>query len=158
MPKGEKRKGGRPTGAASLVTRKRAHQYSQDGDVLPLDVMMSNMRFWHRESQRLEEKIIELANTANLTPDEKKGAMKALGAFLAARDKAQECARDAAPYVHPRLAAMVPKPDSDDDKLPPVAFDVTFTTVAVEDERHTSPSEVAEKMGEEPGTALIPAE
>lgn len=104
----------------------------------PLDVMIGNMRFWDAESDRLLNKLENfatlVANGVITEPEQIKEGMKLLRLMLNARDKAQECAVDAAPYVHPRLAAIVPKPADDPDNqmiggLPPIVLDVHFETV-----------------------------
>src|SRR5262245_51745150 len=63
----------------------------------PLDVMLGNMSYWTREAERSDVKP---------------------GYAAMARHMAQGCARDAAPYVHPRLqtiAHIAPTKRSIDD-------------------------------------------
>lgn len=73
MPRGSKpgeRRGGRKAGTANKRTREIADRAAAEG-ILPLDVMLSNMRRYFTAEQWAE---------------------------------AQDCAKDAAPYIHPRLA------------------------------------------------------
>jgi hypothetical protein len=95
MSRGGKRQGaGRKKSALTKRTQEIAAKASKDG-ITPLEVMLENMRFAHVEAQRLAEMIAgEGATIENL-----KG-------LLDMRKIAEECAKDAAPYVHPRLQAV----------------------------------------------------
>lgn len=82
----------------------------------PLDVMLRNMAFWDETANKLKEQIEETmlhiqeaAMCGDLSEDLLEKAKKLLGNHLAARDKAQGCAVDAAPYVHPRLMSIQAK-------------------------------------------------
>ena len=87
------------------MTRKKAEALC-DANESPLDVMVDNMLFWFRQSHNLQEKLEQLSKVDELTPDERIGAMKLVQHFLDARNNAQKCAVDAAPYVHPKLQSI----------------------------------------------------
>lgn len=100
MPRGGKREGaGRKTSAVEKRTRKIANEAAEAG-LTPLDVMLDNMRFAHLGATRFLEK---LAEAHSQSPLEKFDAYKEM---LKLRALAQEAAKDAAPYMHPRLAAI----------------------------------------------------
>jgi hypothetical protein len=134
------RKGGRPALAATKVSRKKADELADSGRS-PLDVMMDNMWFWFDRSREMEtmlkEQFEELrANQGVLSAEElaedRKRAFGLLATFLAARENAQKCAVDAAPYVHPRLQSIAfkpapPKPPADGG---PAAEDLSIQEAA----------------------------
>lgn len=100
MPKGGskpgERRGGRQKGAANIKTRLIADEALRHG-ITPLEVMLENMR-WHRD------RAAEAAKLA-LTPGLDAAAQDMLRKdAMACRHAAQECAVDAGPYIHPRLA------------------------------------------------------
>lgn len=98
MPRGGKREGaGRKPGALSTKTRKVAEAAATEG-ITPLEVMIENMRFAHESAEGFLRKLIE-----SETPIEGFDAYKEM---LRLRAMSQECAKDAAPYMHPRLAAI----------------------------------------------------
>lgn len=89
MPKGGKRPGaGRKPNTPNKATQDRQAKVASGG-ATPLDVLLDGMRFHH--------KIAQMAVAAD--PPEAKVAALAL-------KEAREFARDAAPYVHPRLATV----------------------------------------------------
>lgn len=115
----------------------------RDGDATPIEVQIHNMRFYWRRALALSERLDQAEEIfAELTPAKmmefasdptKLKAMEGRIADLHRlmdkvqkyRDKAQECANDAAPYCHPRLASLTVK-DGDGDSLKPSALlDVT---------------------------------
>lgn len=102
MPRGGARKGaGRPKGALTVRTRKIADEAAQRG-MMPLEVMLDNMRFHYTEATEFMQRLIDRASEAGpIEPKELKGLLSYLEGV---RSKAQDCARDAAPYLHPRLA------------------------------------------------------
>jgi hypothetical protein len=104
-PRGGKRPGaGRPKSRATVITRRRANEIVDSGES-PLDVMWDNMKFWRHQvselSNRLDALIVNVENE-----DDRHEAITLLRQLLAARLRAQECAVDMAPYVHPRLQAI----------------------------------------------------
>lgn len=114
-PKRAKRKPGRPKGsihgkvaaarAGELVATRRS----------PLDVMLRNMWFWDEAAQNMEQRLMtQMQDMEEQGIDEEKiEAMKELlKNNLIARDKAQECAVDAAPYVHAKFQSVVFKDET----------------------------------------------
>src|SRR3990167_2971523 len=96
MPRGGASPGaGRKSGAPNKATQERQAEVAASG-VTPLEVMLENMRFAHERGEEVIAKIIE-GESANVD---------ALKELLGFRRMAQDCAKEAAPYVHPRLAAV----------------------------------------------------
>lgn len=90
MPRGGSRpNSGRKVGAPNKATQDRQSKAAEDG-VLPLDVMLGAMRFHH-----------EVARQAMLeNPPNVDAALKAMSLACGP-------AKEAAPYIHPRLASTV---------------------------------------------------
>jgi len=111
MPRGGYRENaGRKKGAPNKATAARQAEVAASG-ITPLEVMLDNMRFAH---QRAEELLAALI--ADVEAGEVKGhkaLLEAFTAILSLRKTAQDCARDAANYVHPKLAAISPGNDPD---------------------------------------------
>ncbi len=100
MARGGKRDGaGRKTGQLSVRTRKVAEAAIAEG-LTPLEVMLDNMRFAHKGAENCLGKLIA---EHEKSPLEKFDAYKEM---LRLRGLAQDAAKDAAPYMHPRLAAI----------------------------------------------------
>jgi hypothetical protein len=97
-------KGGRPPMAPNRLSRKRAMQLCADKES-PLDVMFDNMLFWHRQSRDLGAKLDAICGKIK-NEDDRREAMSLARMFLSARENAQRCAVDCAPYVHARLQAV----------------------------------------------------
>lgn len=90
MPRGGKREGaGRPAGALTQKTRDIAEQAIGDG-VTPLEVMLSAMRFHYAVAES------EMAKPEGISAKLIDDALEA----------ACTAARDAAPYIHPKLSAV----------------------------------------------------
>lgn len=92
--------GGRSKGALNKRTaalRAIADKAIETG-ITPLEVMLTNMRFYVAEI----EKLLASFHNGKTSPAELPRILKTLVEF---RDKAQACAVDAAPYVHPKLAS-----------------------------------------------------
>lgn len=111
MPRGAapgERRGGRALGTPNGKTRAIVAAALEKG-VSPVEVMFDNMHFYHGAAMSLTARLAELAGTisgediaaANPNIKEFYKIVDQVGAF---RDKAQDCAVDLAPYVHPRLA------------------------------------------------------
>ena len=84
MSRGGARKGaGRPKGAANKKTAEIANKAAEEG-VTPLEVMLENMRYHYELSQ---------------------DASHGVDLVMGYRKAAQECAKDAAPYIHPKLSS-----------------------------------------------------
>lgn len=100
MPVGGKRPGaGRPRGAKQKVPNVDRRK-AAEGGLMPLDVMLGNMRFFHAEAAALLAKASGIENPG---PE----AIDTLKALFATRQQAQECAKDAAPYLHAKLQSTV---------------------------------------------------
>lgn len=101
MAKGKKT-GGRGRGTRNKLTVERETEQAvivaeaKAAGLTPLEVMLENMRFAH---QQADELIAKVAEANNLALDDLKTA-------LGMRKLAEDCARDAAPYVHPRLQSI----------------------------------------------------
>lgn len=96
---GGARKGaGRKTGSATKRTREIADKAAASG-VTPLDVMLDNMVFAHSHAATLLGKLLDAGAEV---PD----GFDSLKELLRYRTLAQEAAKDAAPYIHPKLQAI----------------------------------------------------
>lgn len=92
--------------------RELVERLCMDG-VLPLEVMVGNMRFAHGQAHMILNKLITRLNeNAPLNDEEKVVAVDDYRESLRWREAAQACARDAAPYLHPRLATIEIKDDN----------------------------------------------
>lgn len=114
MPAGGHREGagrpkGRKTSPATRLTRRRASAIMESG-LAPLDVMMSNLRFWHKELAILEvgvrAQVPEGSSVLQLSPAPGSDSRIILDKYFEAREKLQIAAEKAAPYVHPRLSPV----------------------------------------------------
>lgn len=88
---------GRPKGAHETRTRELVRK-ATEGGITPLEVLMKHMRFYDGLA---EIKLVELHETEN--GKEKSKLLRIVDGF---QSKARECAKDAAPYVHPKLNAI----------------------------------------------------
>jgi hypothetical protein len=113
MARGGKREGaGRPQGAVTKRTREVAERALAEGKA-PLEIMLDNMRHFQQvaldaEAMLENMTVSEFVGTVTeQTPEEQFKALLAQVKKAAGfRQMAQECARDAGAYVHPRLAAV----------------------------------------------------
>lgn len=112
------------------MSRKKADELAKRDDT-PLDVMVENMLFWRHKAQELELLVVEKLNMIHVTcegltdaeqrePETMQKLITILtevrdcsDKYVHARDKAQSCAVEAAPYVHPRIAPVHLKGGSD---------------------------------------------
>lgn len=88
--------GGRKKGVPNKKTAELQAQVAAAG-ATPLDVMLENMRMFH-DKARAHLKAMLDAGT------EKPEGFDALAAMQRCYDMAQTAAKDAAPYIHPKLA------------------------------------------------------
>lgn len=95
MARGGARKGaGRKPGSANVKTREIADKAAAEG-ITPLEVMLANMRWaW--------DKVEEFRRQFTAVPVD----TKTMDEFVSYRRMAQESAKDAAPYMHPKLANL----------------------------------------------------
>lgn len=95
-------------------TATKARELASDGGLVPLDVMVGNMRFYVGEAQSLWADICKKIADAKL--EDPLPLMEAMNNFTKCRQLAQQCAVDAAPYMHHRLASVTIKDDGEDEK------------------------------------------
>lgn len=111
MPKGGKRVGaGRPPGALTKRTREIAEQAAAEGKE-PLQVMLENMRHFMKVAHDAEAVIEamgedDIAILGDSHQEQFKALLSKVKQAAGLRQIAQECARDAAGYIHPRLSAV----------------------------------------------------
>jgi hypothetical protein len=106
---GGKRVGaGRTKGALTKRTRLIAEKAAEQG-ITPLEVMLGNMRYFHKLAEGAEAVLADLSadKIAGMEPDARfKYLLAEVKKAAGLRDMAHTCARDAAPYLHPRLASI----------------------------------------------------
>lgn len=128
LPAPKKGKGGARVNAGrkpGSKTKKRAASAvaASEAGIEPITVMLGNMRFYHARAESFTQKLEEMSE--KLTPEQLAAggeklmeALKLIQKIGDWRMKAQNCAADAAPYVHPRLTAVAVKLDRGDSKRP----------------------------------------
>lgn len=110
---GGKRVGaGRRQGSLAKRTREVAEKAVAEGKT-PLEVMLDNMRHFQQvalDAETVLEGLTVAEFTGKVTVETPEEQFKALLAQVKKtagfRQMAQECARDAAPFMHPKLAAI----------------------------------------------------
>lgn len=113
MAHGGKRVGaGRKTGALTTRTKDIAEKAAATG-MTPLEVMLDNMRHFQKvatDAEAVLEGLTVEEFTGRVTADTPEAQFKELLAQVKKtagfRQMAQDAARDAAPYVHPKLASV----------------------------------------------------
>lgn len=113
MSHGGKRSGaGRKAGAVTKRTREVADRALAEGKA-PLEVMLDNMRHFQQVALDAEATLEgltadEFAGTvSDQTPEQQfKTLLAQVKKTAGFRQLAQECARDAAPFMHPKLSAV----------------------------------------------------
>ncbi len=114
MARGGKRDGaGRPAGAITQRTREVAERSLATG-MSPLDVMLENMRHFQQVALDAEATLEGLTAEefsdkvpSNATPEQQfKFLLAEVKKTAGLRQMAQDAARDAAPYVHAKLASV----------------------------------------------------
>lgn len=115
MSRGGKREGsGRKVGAAgsaAKLTRAVAEKAAAEG-LTPLEVMLDNMRHFQKVATDAEAILAgltaeEFSGRGDLKPEEQfKLLLAEVKKAAGFRQMAQECATDAAPYIHPKLSAV----------------------------------------------------
>jgi hypothetical protein len=110
------KKGGRPPSHLTKMTRRKADELAHKNET-PLDVMIDNMNFWRSKASELtvemQRRMDEIASL-DISDETQRGQFlelmrefnKVATAMLSARQNAQSCAVDAAPYVHPRFQSI----------------------------------------------------
>ncbi|RVH27881.1 hypothetical protein [Sinorhizobium meliloti] len=114
MARGGKREGaGRPAGAITKRTREVAERALATG-MSPLDVMLDNMRHFQQVALDAEATLEGMTAdefseqvSPNASPEDQfKFLLAQVKKTAGFRQMAQDAARDAAPYVHPKLASV----------------------------------------------------
>lgn len=113
MAHGGKRVGaGRKAGALTTKTREVAEKAAAAG-MTPLEVMLDNMQHFQKvalDAEAVLEGLTAAEFTGRVTAETPEEQFKALLAQVKKtagfRQLAQDAARDAAPYVHPKLASV----------------------------------------------------
>lgn len=114
MARGGKRDGaGRPAGAVTKKTREIAERALASG-MSPLDVMIDNMRHFQQVALDAEATLEGLTAEGfsesvpqNASPEDQfKFLLAQVKKTVGLRQAAQDAARDAAPYVHAKLASV----------------------------------------------------
>lgn len=85
-------KGSKVTRTQELTTKALA------GGVTPMEVLLGDMRLFHGLGEEQLNKARDL--------EKGKEQAKAFRAAAALKETARQCARDAAPYVHPKLSSV----------------------------------------------------
>lgn len=98
---------GRPVGSLGEKTKKLREIAAQalEAGVTPLEVMLENMRFYHQKADVLQTAVLAKVAKVSLKSKEALELLEEFKELGENRMKAQSCAVDAAPYVHPRLSA-----------------------------------------------------
>jgi hypothetical protein len=109
-----KKTGGRRKGTQNKATTKALalQAVAEKLGVTPLDIMLENMRHFqmaaHSAEAVLEGLTAEDLQSRTMEPAEQfKALLAEVKKVAGLRQMAQECARDAAPYLHHRLASVV---------------------------------------------------
>lgn len=96
-----------------LILIERAKELGEE----PIVVMLQNMNYYHSKGQAVVEKVGNLLAAAQgkLDGDIIQQLTELMKLALSYRDRAQSCAVDAAPYIHPKLSAIAFSGNPDDE-------------------------------------------
>jgi hypothetical protein len=107
MAKGGKREGaGRKAGGKNkrtLAAEALRTKLLEEGDS-PLEVMIGNMRAAQRKAAKVVADLDKVTIPANASPEQLEAAAQLAKEARLLMMAAHECAKDAAPYLHPKLA------------------------------------------------------
>lgn len=106
---------GRPPSKEQKLTRANAYGIATSGHS-PVDVMLDNMLFWHGQVMKLANQVERFIVDAD-SDESRAEAMRLLRTLLAAREQAQVCAVDLAPYIHAKLASVKIEDKRDSDEF-----------------------------------------
>jgi hypothetical protein len=128
-------KGGRPRGSVGSGSWQHSHaelrELTKRFKTPPIVVMMENMEFHHRESVRLLQTLRELQVQVD-NPESVREMCQVIALMQMHRDKAQACAVQAAPYMHPRLASIQVANDPEPAKPVTITDEMDVRQVAEE--------------------------
>ena len=96
---------GRPANRPNKTSALREQRVAQSG-ITPLDVMVDNMRVAYENALNSERQLKNIQIEGLNSEDAFKALLNAVRGVVNYRKIAEECARDAAVYVHPRLAQV----------------------------------------------------
>jgi hypothetical protein len=122
MPRGGKRPGaGRKPGIPTrkTVTRRLIAEQAAAKGVTPLDVMLDNMRDAYAQARQAEQTLpSQILDINTMSPKDAFDAVHAaVRRVIDFRRIAEQCASDAAPFIHPRLSAIEQKTELKGDTL-----------------------------------------
>ena len=136
MGRGGKREGaGRKNGSLTRRTREVAERAAAEGKT-PLEVMLENMRHFQQIALDAEAVIeglsVEELTGEKLEPDQQfKKLLAEVKKAAGFRQMAHDCARDASPYMHPRLANIEHTGKDGKDLIPDISDDQRAKALAV---------------------------
>lgn len=135
-------KGGRKLVPSTHLSRALAAEIIRSGNA-PLHIMLDNMLFHHSGALEIRDALDTIVaqvqqtrqyagvlTEAQLAVYER--ALDLMSAYKASRNKSQECAKDAAPYVHPRLSSVAVTPGDIDPDLTTDVSDDMLTEIVVQ--------------------------
>lgn len=89
--------GGRKKGSINKATKAVREKVLATG-LDPVEVMRDNMKFAHEEAAKIIARLLEDCGVPE--------GFNMLREVLSLREQSQECAKDLAPYVHPKLSTI----------------------------------------------------
>lgn len=102
-PGGKRKNAGRPLGSATQRTREIANRIAADpSKIMPLEVMIDNMMFAYKQAIDNQAQFEAMPKTMQ----KDRPGRSLLMDVVSERAMAQSYAKDAAPYLHPRLNAI----------------------------------------------------
>lgn len=121
---GKRDNAGRKSGSLTVRNREVAEKALADG-LTPLEVMLDNMRFYHQASLKVIDELLRhgappLEGEPDPDAPPHEDIVEALREVMGFRKLAGEAAKDAAPYLHPRLSSVVDDEGSKDDGFVPL--------------------------------------
>ena len=123
MSHGGRREGaGRRAGGVNAKRREIVEKAIGEG-ITPVELMLHNMRFYHQEAGEALAKLIACGVPAMPAAEGDESGphadvIEAIKNVLCLRDKAQACAKEAAPYVHPRQGYVGDEANPADEEIP----------------------------------------
>lgn len=135
MPSGGARAGAgrKPTGV--LQTRKEDAIYATIRvGIKPIDVMADNLKFWFDAANSLSEQFNDLGqrlfSAESIDPQLIEDFNRIARQMFLAREKAQQCAVEMAPYRHPRINSVEIKSSADPEAGEKITKDIDVRKAA----------------------------